>query len=148
MNTKTRIRVAGIYVHNEKLLLVKHRRGAKEYYLLPGGGHEQNETFIDTLKREWYEELNLTIEPGEMLFIGESLPPTNSAKNHVVQVVFEIKKIEGTIMVSPDGTLFDAEYLPLAELKNRIFYPDCTGQIHDYLNHNKVHTYMTYRWIQ
>ncbi len=54
-----RITVTGFIFHNNKLLLIKHKKTGK---WLPAGGHsEPGETLDETLRREIKEELNLEI---------------------------------------------------------------------------------------
>ncbi len=52
--------VAGYLIHNDRLLLIHHRKLGK--WLPPGGHIHENETPDDALKREFREELNLEIE--------------------------------------------------------------------------------------
>ena len=85
-----RVRVAGLYVENNKLLLVVHKKDDQKYFLLPGGGVDKNEGLIEALKREWLEELSINIEASKLLFVGESISIGNK---HVIQIVFLIQKI-------------------------------------------------------
>ena len=48
-------RVSVVIVENEKILLVKHRKGNQLYWVLPGGRLEYGETFIDCAVREMQE---------------------------------------------------------------------------------------------
>ena len=48
-------RVAGIYIHNEKVLL--HKAKGDEGYAFPGGHVSFGETNAETLRREFMEEL-------------------------------------------------------------------------------------------
>ena len=98
-NRKIRLRIAGVFVRDNKILLVKHRKNGLEYYLLPGGGQEPGESSIDALIREWKEELNLDIKPGQFLFCGESVPPQNLSRSQVMQLVFAVEEIQGSIHV-------------------------------------------------
>ncbi len=43
-HNKTRIRVAGLIIHGENILLAEHEKGGRRYWLLPGGGMEFAET--------------------------------------------------------------------------------------------------------
>lgn len=144
-----RLRCAGIYSENEKILLVKHRKKQREYYLLPGGGREKDETLLETLKREWKEELNLDIEVGDILFIGESFAANKSERNrNVTQVVFSIKKISGEIKVEQDGTLFAYEWIDISKLKEIPLFPNATEQILECLQSGaSSKKYFLYDWI-
>ena len=45
-----------LVVHDDKILVVKHRQYGYEYYCLPGGGVEEGETPKQAAKRELFEE--------------------------------------------------------------------------------------------
>ena len=61
-----RISSRAIIIEDGKVLLVFRRKikdgVTKEYYVVPGGGVEGNETLEETVKRELNEELNVDIE--------------------------------------------------------------------------------------
>lgn len=55
--TKTHFGIYGAAIKNNKILLIKKARGPYTgLYDLPGGSQEQNETYLETLKREITEE--------------------------------------------------------------------------------------------
>ena len=64
-----------IIIENDEVLLMFRRRLEnnilKEYYAIPGGGQEKNETIQECTKREIKEEFNLEIEVHEQLGIVE-----------------------------------------------------------------------------
>lgn len=75
-------RVGGILIHNEKILL---QRPKNDDYAIIGGHVAAMETSMETLKREFEEELHAEIEVdnllaiGEFIFHGERDPATRSA---------------------------------------------------------------------
>lgn len=144
-----RLRCAGIYMENEKILLVKHRKKNREYYLLPGGGREENETLLQALEREWKEELNLDIEAGDILFLGESFSSNKDKHNrNVTQVVFAIKNISGEIKVEQDNTLFAYEWIDVSKLREISLFPNAVEQILDYFHYGaSSKKYCLYDWI-
>jgi ADP-ribose pyrophosphatase YjhB (NUDIX family) len=146
MSKEIRIRVAGIYVANDHILLVKHSKFGKEYYLLPGGGQELGETAPEALVREWEEEMDLKIQVGEFLFAGESIPPGDSNRRQVQQMVFSVNKIEGTLKLNPDDVLVGCEWVPLTELPNIVLFPLCKPQIQDVLLKKQPKLFQTYVW--
>lgn len=142
-----RIRVAGIYVQNNKILLVQHRKNNKEYYLLPGGGQHTGENSLDALIREWKEELNLDIIPGEFAFLGESIPPDINNRKHVYQIVFSVKAVSGDLKLQPDNTLVGHAWVDIDNLKEIILFPCCVDQIFEYLNKKQnPERYICYKW--
>lgn len=54
-------RASAIIVKDNHILLMFRRKWDKEYYTLPGGKKEPNESISDTLIREIKEETNLSI---------------------------------------------------------------------------------------
>lgn len=73
---KKRISVRGLVV-TEKGLSVIYRRKKdndriKEYYVIPGGGVEEEEDLIEALKRELEEELDIKVEVNELAFQVET----------------------------------------------------------------------------
>jgi len=146
MARPVRIRVAGIYTENESILLVKHRKFGKEYFLLPGGGQETGETAEEALRREWQEELNIDIQPGKFLFYGESVPKDLEKHKHVVQIVFEVTGYTGQLKLSPDDTLVGVEWIPISDLDKITLYPRCMEQLSSWLQNQKPDTYTVYNW--
>jgi 8-oxo-dGTP diphosphatase len=57
---KTDLVVAGYLIHDNKVLLIHHRK--LDRWIPPGGHIDENETPDEALEREFKEELNLEIE--------------------------------------------------------------------------------------
>lgn len=70
-----RINGRAIIIDGDEILLMFRRKIkngiTKEYYAIPGGGLEENETIEECVKREIKEEFNLEIEVKEQLGIVE-----------------------------------------------------------------------------
>lgn len=70
-----RINGRAIIIDNDEVLLMFRRKIkngiTKEYYAIPGGGLEENETIEECVKREIQEEFNLEIEVKEQLGVVE-----------------------------------------------------------------------------
>ncbi|MBV6492494.1 MAG: hypothetical protein LDLANPLL_00488 [Turneriella sp.] len=141
-----RHRIAGIYKRNQEILLVKHRKAGREYFLLPGGGQELGESAVDALKREWHEELNLRVEVGRFLFCGESVPK-EAKRTQVFQMVFQIDSIDGNISVKREGALAGYAWISLNHLNNVAFFPDCLPQIKAFCMGENFAAYQRYRWL-
>lgn len=56
---------AGIVVYcktNNSILLIHRKKGEEDYWVVPGGGLETNESYEEAAKRELMEELGLLIQ--------------------------------------------------------------------------------------
>ena len=54
-----RIRVSAILRWADRILLIRHEKGGRDNWLLPGGGVKSGESIIDALQRELSEEIGL-----------------------------------------------------------------------------------------
>ena len=86
-----RIRVCAVLRWHGRVLLCRHEKPGKEYWLLPGGGVEVGESLLDALHRELVEEVgiedDLPIE-GPVAVIDSIAPPTAFSGKHVVHIIF------------------------------------------------------------
>lgn len=64
-----------------------------EFYVCPGGGHEENENMTENVKRELFEELSVDIEVGDFAFIRETFFTYGEKTTHQIEHYFycEIK---------------------------------------------------------
>jgi ADP-ribose pyrophosphatase YjhB (NUDIX family) len=86
-----RIRVSALLRWNEGVLLCRHEKPGKEYWLLPGGGVNAGESLVDALHRELAEELGIEDEPsleGPVAIVDSISPVRGYAAKHVVHIIF------------------------------------------------------------
>jgi ADP-ribose pyrophosphatase YjhB (NUDIX family) len=114
-------RISVLIVENDKILLVKHRKGDREYWVLPGGRLEYGETFVECARREMQEETGLEIEPEKFLYLSEAIAPDLS--RHIVNVYLKAKVIGGTMRLGDEPILAGLDYLPLIELEQTTLFP-------------------------
>ena len=114
-------RVSVLVIEDEKILLVKHRKGSQEYWVLPGGRLEYGETFVDCAVREMKEETGLDVEPEKFLFLSEAIAPDLS--RHIVNVYLKAKVVGGTMCLGDEPILAGLDFLPLAELEETTLFP-------------------------
>jgi ADP-ribose pyrophosphatase YjhB (NUDIX family) len=91
MAVEPRIRVSAILRWQDRMLLCRHEKGEKQYWLLPGGGVNSGESLVDALHRELGEELgiaeNLPVE-GPVAIVDSIAPVRSFAAKHVVHIIF------------------------------------------------------------
>jgi len=97
---KLRIRVSGILVEKEKILLIKHKGIGEAGHLWapPGGGMEYGQKTVDNLVREFREETGLQIEVVNFMFINEVLRPPL----HAIELFYLVKRIGGELKLGSD----------------------------------------------
>ncbi len=125
--TLPRIRVAAVIIEDNAVLLVKHRKAGREYWMLPGGGVDYGESLHEALVRELLEETGLRIEPGDLVLANDTIAPDSS--RHVVNLYFRAKAVSGTPMIGDDQRIVDVAYLRWEELKDAPLMPDLKGEL-------------------
>ena len=74
----------GLFIKNEKILLIKKKTGPYDGLLdLPGGSFEFGETPEETLKREFQEETSFQVKKDNLQFLG-----SKKQANHKLVTIF------------------------------------------------------------
>ena len=81
----------GAWLRDGKIFLGQRRNEGSQAmrWELPGGTRENNESFEEALIREWKEELNLDVLPGELL--GSHTVPAGKRKARIVVFRLDVK---------------------------------------------------------
>jgi len=86
-----RIRVSAILRWRGNVLLCRHEKGDRQYWLLPGGGVNSGESLVNALHRELTEELGIAEEipvEGPVAIVDSIAPVRSFAAKHVVHIIF------------------------------------------------------------
>jgi 8-oxo-dGTP diphosphatase len=114
-------RISVVVIDEGKILLVRHRKGNRQYWVLPGGRLEYGETFQECGVRELKEETGLDVEIQGFLFLSEAIAPDRS--RHIVNVYLRAKVVGGTMRLGNEPVLAGVEFVPLAEITQLTLFP-------------------------
>ena len=91
MTSEPRIRVSAVLHWRGSILLCRHEKPGKEYWLLPGGGVNSGESLVDALQRELAEEIGIDEDvpvEGPVAIVDSIAPQRSPAGRHVVHIIF------------------------------------------------------------
>jgi 8-oxo-dGTP diphosphatase len=87
------IRVYGIWVQEQCLLVNEEQIKGKTIIKLPGGGLEFGEGTIDCLKREWKEELNIDIDVLSHFYTTDFFQASAFDNSQVISIYYLVSAI-------------------------------------------------------
>lgn len=128
----TRISVV-VLNREDEILLVRHKKGNKSYWVLPGGRLEYGETFAECAVREVKEETGLEVQVERFLFLSEAIAPDRS--RHIVNIFIKAKVIGGTMQLGNEPVLVGVDFIALEELRKLTLFPPVSDEIIECLAH-------------
>lgn len=118
-----------VILPNEKgeLLLIKHRKPTRSYWVLPGGHLDYGETLEGCAVRELKEETNLAIRVERMLYVSEAIAPDQS--RHIVNLYYLARLLGGELRRGEEEVLEEVKFIPFADLEKITLYPSVTQEL-------------------
>ena len=124
-----RIRVAAIIVKDGEILLARHEKKGKRYWVLPGGGVEYGETLEEALVRELDEEAGLAICVHDLVMANDSVP--RNRRRHIVNLYFTAEIVSGEIVVGSDKRLVDMRFVAIEKIPRLKLFPDVREELYE-----------------
>lgn len=95
-----RLRVCGICLVNNQMLMIKHTGLGKNgvFWAPPGGGMHLGESAHQTLHREFREETGLEVRVERFLFVNEFI----ELPLHAIELFFEVSIVGGSLQKGQD----------------------------------------------
>jgi 8-oxo-dGTP diphosphatase len=127
IGAQPRIRVSAVLRWSDRVLLCRHEKPGKEYWLLPGGGVNSGESLASALHRELREEVGIDDElplEGPVAIVDSIAPPSSVLRKHVVHVIFAAD-VPGSLedVASEDAAVGNHRLFRPAELEDLILHP-------------------------
>lgn len=139
-----RIRVAGILIKENRLLLIAHKKNNEIYWLLPGGGVDYGESLHEALMREFVEELNITVDVDDVVLISDSIDPTG--ERHVVNICFLCSHLSGDLALGEEKRLYDFKFFEMEEIPEVRLFPPINNDLLDLMNGRIKERYIGKLW--
>ncbi|XUX06620.1 NUDIX domain-containing protein [Sporosarcina sp. UB5] len=139
-----------VVVKEGNLLALKIQGNSGAFYVLPGGGQEHGETLHEALQRECMEELGVTVEIGDLLFVREYIGRNHEfsafhSDVHQTEFLFSCTVMENEITngSNPDKGQIGAEWIPVHQLMDYNLFPQALrAHLILYSNDEKELTYV------
>jgi 8-oxo-dGTP diphosphatase len=128
VGAEPRIRVSALLRWRDGLLLCRHEKPGKEYWLLPGGGVNSGESLIIALRRELTEEVGvdelLPLE-GPVAIVDSIAPERSFVAKHVVHIIFAGDLTGRSLeqVTSSDAAVRGHRLFTLGELEEVVLHP-------------------------
>ena len=115
MENVMQVRVTGILIEGEKVLLVKQKVASRNWSL-PGGRVENGETLEEAMSREMREETGLEVKIKKLLYVCDK----PDASPSLLHITFLLEKIEGKITLPSNefdhNPIHDVQMVPIKDL--------------------------------
>ena len=110
------IRVTGILINDNKILLVKQKISPNRAWSLPGGRVDAGEQLDEAIIRELFEETGLKVKVEKLLYVCDK----TDSKPPILHITFLLTKISGEITLPTnefdDNPITDVKYIEFSKL--------------------------------
>jgi 8-oxo-dGTP diphosphatase len=128
MTAEPRIRVSAVLRWRNRILLCRHEKGDREYWLLPGGGVNSGESLVQALRRELNEEVGIDDQmpvEGPVAIVDSIAPARTFARKHVVHIIFagDLSGRSLEQVTSKDAAVRGHRLFMLGDLEEVVLHP-------------------------
>ena len=122
MEREIRNSAKALIIQDGKMAAVRIRDAGEEWYIMPGGGQEPEETLKETVCREVLEELGIAVKCNDLLFIVEGV---HGERFHRIDLVFYCEYIDSVpnAILHSDTNQVGIEWLDISTLNSKPLYP-------------------------
>lgn len=87
---KFNVRVYGLLVHDNRVVITDEVIGGHLMTKFPGGGLEFGESTVDCLKREFIEEMNLEVEVVSHFYTTDFFVPSAFDDSQIISIYYKV----------------------------------------------------------
>lgn len=142
MKREIRNSAKALIIRDGKMAAIKISDNGEQWYIMPGGGQDPEETLPEAVCREVLEELGIRAACKELLFVVEGV---HGERFHRVDLVFACDLIEAIpdAVLHSDTNQIGVEWLDIATLHLQPLYPSrLRRQIMNYYEGKAYRTYL------
>ena len=107
------LRVYGLLIQQQAVLVSEEFFRGQDLVKFPGGGIEYGEGIIDALKREWQEEVGVSIEVDKLFYLTENFIQSDFCEKDQLISFYYIVQTNQPIQLT--GTEHKLKWHPLSE---------------------------------
>jgi ADP-ribose pyrophosphatase YjhB (NUDIX family) len=117
-----RIRVGGVLVRDDSVLLLKYEYSHIPLWQVPGGNLQEGETLADAIVREFKEELAIDVNVRKLFLLCESTIPAD--RPPTLHCVFYIEHLGEPTIVGSDSKATECKWVRYDKLRDMFLYPN------------------------
>jgi 8-oxo-dGTP diphosphatase len=115
------IRVYGIWIHKDRVLVNEEQIRGRTVVKFPGGGLDWGEGTIDCVKREWQEELGTSIEVLEHFYTTDFFQHSAFDDSQVISIYYLVAGAHPEAAITNNESNERTYWMPLQEVSADIF---------------------------
>lgn len=122
MEREIRNSAKALIIKDGKMAAIKVRDAGEEWFIMPGGGQESEETLQEAVVREVLEEIGINVTCKELLFVVEGV---HGERFHRVDLIFNcefVSEISHAVLKN-DTNQVGVEWLDISSLNSQQLYP-------------------------
>ncbi|OIP23992.1 hypothetical protein AUK22_09185 [bacterium CG2_30_54_10] len=145
--SSVRIRVTVLMKHEDgRLIMVRHNKAGRRYWLLPGGGQIPGESLEAAAHRELFEEVRVTAAGFRFLALRESMDPASG--RHIQFPIFEALGADlSKMQVGEDPRVEGIDWFGPDEIGTRPIFPHFPEDLVRLARGESIDPFKTLLWI-
>jgi ADP-ribose pyrophosphatase YjhB (NUDIX family) len=121
------LRASAVVTRDDRILLIRHSRRGRSYWLLPGGHPHVSEIATAAVEREIFEETGLRVRADRVLFVWEGIAPHEQRR--ILEIVFSADLLDPKREPRSESALEQPAFVAHQDLGSLTMYPPVAGYL-------------------